>query len=130
GPPMPWKRTFGSCGRRPAMRRAASMSPDTSPATIASETPGSKPAGSAPPGCETSADDATGGGAEEFAHGADVCRRGALVGFELQQRGLGFFEGQVGAVYQLVGAADAVDLLARETAALQAFDIHAALAGR
>src|ERR1700741_3614960 len=108
-PPMPWKRASGRCGRRPDSSRAASMSPDGSPATSATD---------------RSADDATAGNAEEVAHGADMQRHVGRAGVFLGlQRGLGFFQRQAGTVDQLVGGADAVDLLARETAALQAFDV-------
>src|SRR4051812_443883 len=111
---MPWKRASGRCGRSPDNRRAASMSPEGSPATTASDS-GDRS------GCVMSADDATAGDAEEFAHRTNLLgggRRGLLLG---QQRGLGLFQGQAGAVNQLVGGTDAVDLLARETAPLQAF---------
>src|SRR5471032_1662390 len=111
---MPWMRASGSCGRNPDSSRAASTSPDGSPATTAIET-----------GLAMSADDATGRRIEEQAHVADLLgrrRRGLLFG---EQRGLGLFQRQAGTVDQLVGGADAVDLLAREAAPLQALDVDA-----
>src|SRR5471032_1055075 len=113
-PPMPWMRASGRCGRKPDSSRAASTSPDGSPATTAIET-----------GLTMSADDATGRRIEEQAHVADLLgrrRRGRFFG---QQRGLGLFQRQAGTVDQLVGGADAVDLLAREAAPFQAFDVDA-----
>src|SRR5471032_2562001 len=113
-PPMPWKRAPGSCGARADSKRLASRSPDTSPATMATDRP---PA--------WSADDATRGRTEEFAHGADMLRRFRRGHFFFEQRRLGFFQGQSRTVDQLVGGADAVDLLARKAAAFQALDIDA-----
>src|SRR5450830_71069 len=113
-PPMPWKRAPGSCGARPDSKRLASRSPDTSPATMATDRP---PA--------WSADDATRGHTEEFAHGADMLRRFRRGHFFFEQGRLGFFQSESRTVDQLVGGADAVDLFARKTAAFQAFDIDA-----
>src|SRR5450830_1899747 len=109
-PPMPWKRALGSCGARPDSSRLASRSPDTSPATMATD---------------RSADDATRGHTEEFAHGADMLRRFRRGHFFFEQGGIGFFQGQSRTIDQLVGGADAIDLLARKATAFQAFDIDA-----
>src|SRR5450830_1197217 len=109
-PPMPWKRAPGNCGARPASSRLASRSPDTSPATMATD---------------RSADDATRSHTEEFAHGADMLRRFRRGHFFFEQGCLGFFQSESRTVDQLVGGTDAVDLLARKAAAFQAFDIDA-----
>src|SRR5450830_10021 len=119
GPPMPWKRASGRCRRRPDSSRPASRSPDISPATTAISAM-----------LVTSADDATAGRIEEGAEGAQVLGRVRRGQFLLQQRHLGFFQGQAGAVQGLVGRAQGVDLLAREAAPLQAFDIDAVGLGR
>src|SRR5690242_6157620 len=89
GPPMPVKRRSGSCGFRPAIRRAASMSPETSPATRA-RVVAVAGAGAVPP--VLSAYDATGARAQEIEHGLDLAGAFAALGRFFGQLGLGFFQ--------------------------------------
>src|SRR6478609_11059841 len=91
GPPMPWIYASGTRGRRPDSMRSASMSPDTSPATIA---------------IFNLSDNATCGTVEEIAQRPDLLSAVGRRRFLFSKRGLGFFQRQVGFVDQLVGFPD------------------------
>src|SRR5450830_574996 len=82
-PPMPCRCACGNRGRRPDNKRLASRSPELSPATMA---------------IVVSADDATSRRCDEFAHQTDMHCRFGCVFFLLQQRLLGLFQRQAGAV--------------------------------
>src|SRR5690606_35975452 len=97
---MPCIEASGSRGRRPESTRAASKSPEVSPATMA---------------IDISADDATGGLFKKFAGGTHV--QGSIrrqLGLVCCQRRLGLLQRQAASVNRLVALANGRDCFASE----------------